>query len=86
MGGRWDVALTVSNARSLALQGPAGKGKINTQTAEMAIEYALAQALSLHLGYNYVRQRTNQFTPLALDADRDRLTVGLFFRSHDYRF
>jgi len=86
MAGTWDVVLSVSNGRSVALQGPAGKGKVDTQAAGMAIEHPLVQSLSLHLGYNYLRQRTNQFVPFAFNADRDRFTVGLFYRSHEYRF
>src|SRR5437660_7375382 len=38
-----------------------------------------------HLGYNYLRQRANQSVPLALDLDRNRFTLGLFYRTHDYR-
>lgn len=86
MGGAWDVVLSASSARSVALQGATGKGAINTQTAGLAIEHSLVQSLSLHVGYNYFRQRTNQFVPLAFDADRDRFTIGLFLRSRDYRF
>jgi hypothetical protein len=86
MARAWDVMLTLSNGRSVALQGPMGKGKVDTQAAGMAIEHPLFQNLSVHLGYNYLRQRTNQFVPFAFNADRDRFTVGLFYRSHEYRF
>src|SRR5207253_5777952 len=86
MAGTWDVVLTVSSGRSVALQGPTGKGNVDTQAAGMAIEHPLIQNLSLHLGYNYLRQRTNQFVPFAFNTDRDRFTVGLFYRSHEYRF
>lgn len=86
MAGRWDVALTASNARSVGLQGPNGKGRVNTQAAGLAIEYPLAPVLSLHAGYNYFRQRTNQFVPLALNADRNRFTLGVFYRTHDHKF
>ncbi|HKW34585.1 MAG TPA: hypothetical protein VJN92_16360 [Candidatus Acidoferrum sp.] len=84
--GRWDVALTGSNARSVALQGLTGKGVVNTQAAGMAIEYPIARNLSLHVGYNYLRQRTNQFVPFALNADRDRVTLGIFYRTRDFVF
>lgn len=86
MGGRWDVILTASNARSVALQGPTGRGAVNTQAAGLAIEYPVARNLSLHAGYNYLRQRTNQFVPFALNADRNRFTLGLFYRTRDFVF
>jgi hypothetical protein len=84
--GRLDVALTASNARTVALQGPSGKGAVDTQAAGVAVEYPLLQNLSMHLGYNYLRQRANQFVPVAPDLDRNRFTLGLFFRAHDYKF
>ena len=86
MVGRLDIALTASNARSVALQGLTGKGAVDTQSGGLAFEYPLAPVLSVHAGYNYFRQRTNQFVPLALDADRNRFTLGIFYRTHDYRF
>ena len=86
MAGRWDLILTGSNARSVALQGPTGKGAVDTQIAGLAIEYPLVRNLNLHAGYNYLRQRTNQFVPFALDADRDRVTVGIFYRTRDLVF
>jgi hypothetical protein len=84
--GRWDVVLTGSNARSVALQGPNGKGVVDTQAAGMAIEHPIVQTLSLHVAYDYIRQRTNQFVPFALNADRNRFTVGLFYRTRDLVF
>ena len=86
IGGRWDGVLTVSNARSVALQGPSGKGAVDTQAAGIAIERPIVQTLSLHLGYNYFRQRTNQFVPFGLNADRNRFTLGLFYRTRDFVF
>jgi hypothetical protein len=82
----WDVVLTASNARSVALQGPSGKGAVDTQAAGIAIEHPIVQTLSLHVGYDYLRQRTNQFVPFALNADRNRFTVGLFYRTRDFVF
>lgn len=86
MTGRLDVALTASNARTVALLGPTGKGKVDTQAGGVSIEYPLAPVLNLHLGYDYMRQRTNQFVPFAVDVDRNRVTLGLFYRTHDYAF
>lgn len=86
MAGRWDVILTASNARSVSLQGPSGKGAADTQVAGMAIEYPIVRNLSLHAGYNYLRQRTNQFVPFALNADRNRYMLGLFYRTRDFVF
>jgi hypothetical protein len=86
IGGRWDGVLTVSNARSVALQGPSGKGAVDTQAAGIAIERPIVQTLSLHVGYNYFRQRTNQFVPFAFNADRNRFTIGLFYRTRDLVF
>jgi len=83
---RWDVALTASNARSVALQGPSGKGVVDTQAAGMAIEHAIVQTLSIHVGYDYLRQRTIQFVPFALNADRNRFTLGIFYRTRDFVF
>ena len=84
--GRWDVALTASNARSVALQGPTGKGAVDSQVAGIAIERPIVQTLSLHVGYDYLRQRTNQFVPFAFNADRNRFTLGLFYRTRDHVF
>jgi hypothetical protein len=86
MAGRWDVILTASNARSVALQGPSGKGTVDTQEAGLAIEYPIERNLSLHAGYDYLRQRTNQFVPFALNADRSRFTLGIFYRTRDFVF
>ena len=86
MVGRLDIALTASNARSVALQGPNGKGAVDTQAAGMAIEYPMARNLSLHAGYDYLRQRTNQFVPFALNADRNRFMLGIFYRTRDFVF
>lgn len=86
MAGKWDVILTASNAKSVAQLGPTGKGAVDTQAAGMAIEYPLARNLSVHAGYNYLRQRTNQFVPFALNADRDRYTLGIFYRTRDFVF
>lgn len=86
MAGRWDVILTASNARSVALQGPSGKGTVDTQAAGLAIEYPIERNLSLHAGYDYLRQRTNQFVPFALNADRSRFTLGIFYRTRDFVF
>lgn len=86
MGGRWDAILTASNARSVALQGLTGKGAVDTQAAGMAIEYPIAPNLSLHAGYNYLRQRTNQFVPFALNADRNHYTLGIFYRTRNFQF
>ena len=83
---KWDIVFTGSNARSVALQGPVGKGAVDTQSAGMAIEHPLLENLSLHMAYNYLRQRTNQSVPFAVDLDRNRFTVGLFFRAHEYTF
>lgn len=83
---RWDMALTVSNARSVALQGPLGKGAVDTQVAGMSFEHPLLGNLNLRMAYNYLRQRSNQFVPFALELDRNRFTVGLFFRAHEYTF
>ena len=80
------MALTASNARSVALQGPSGKGVVDTQAAGMAIEHAIVQTLSIHVGYDYLRQRTNQFVPFALNADRNRFTLGIFYRTRDFVF
>ena len=86
LAGRWDIALTGSNARSVALQGPLGKGAVDTQVAGMSIEHPLWGSLNLHVAYNYLRQHSNQFVPFAVELDRNRFTVGLFFRAHGYTF
>ena len=83
---RWDIVLTGSNARSVALQGPLGKGAVDTRVAGLAIEHPLLENLNLHIAYNYLRQRSNQFVPFAAELDRNRFTVGLFFRAHEYTF
>lgn len=86
ISGRWDMALSAADARSVALQGPNGKGRVDTQEAGMAIERPIVGTVSLHIGYNYLRQRTNQFVPFALNADRNRFTLGIFYHTRDFAF
>jgi hypothetical protein len=83
---KWDLALTGSNARSVSLQGPAGKGAVDTQAAGLAAEYPLLPNLNLHAGYTYQRQRVNRAVPLATNMDRNQFTLGLFYHAHEYKF
>lgn len=83
---KWDAALTLSNARAVALEGPQGKGTLDSQTVGITLEHPLAETLNLHLEYDYVRQRANSFVPFPINLDRNRFTLGLLYRPHDYRF
>jgi hypothetical protein len=76
----WDLVLIASNARSIALQGLLGRGAVGTQSAEMALEHSLFENLSVHFEYDFLRQRVNQYVPLAADLDDDRYTVGILYR------
>jgi len=83
---KWDLAITASNARSVSLQRPLGKGAVDTQAVGMAIEHPLLESLNLHAEYNYLRQRVNKAVPLSADFDRNRFTIGLFYRPHENKF
>jgi len=83
---KWDLAITTSVARSVSLQGPLGKGAVDTQAVGVAIEHPLFENLNLHTAYNYLRQRVNQTVPLGADLDRNQFTVGLFYRAHEHKF
>jgi hypothetical protein len=52
----------------------------------MAIEHPLLESLNLHAEYNYLRQRVNKAVPLSADFDRNRFTIGLFYRPHENKF
>jgi hypothetical protein len=77
----WDLVLTGSEARSLALQGPFGFGEVNTQSAGLALEHPLFGHLTLHAEYGYFRERTNQNVAFTANVDRNRYTLGVFYRT-----
>jgi hypothetical protein len=76
----WDLVLMASNARSIALQGVLGRGALDTQSGEVALEHSLFENLSVHFEYDFVRQRANQYVPFAADVDDQRYTVGILYR------
>jgi hypothetical protein len=76
----WDLVLMASNARSVALQGALGRGALDTQSGEVALEHSLFENLNMHFEYDFVRQRTNQYVPFAADVDDNRYTVGILYR------
>lgn len=81
----WDLVLTGTDARSLALQGPFGFGEVNTQSAGLALEHPLFGNLNLHAEYGYFRERTNQNVPFTANVDRNRLILGVFYRTAMHR-
>jgi hypothetical protein len=76
----WDLLLMASNARSIALQGVLGRGAVDTQSAEIALDHSLFENLSVHFEYDFVRQRANQYAPVGADLDANRYTVGILYR------
>jgi hypothetical protein len=74
-----DLVLMATNARSVALQGFGGKGIVDTQSAEIGLEHSLLENLSMHLGYDFFRQRVNQYVHFA-NVDEGRYTVGILYR------
>jgi hypothetical protein len=81
----WDLLLMASNARSVALQGFLGRGALDTQSAEVALERSLFGNLNMHFEYDFVRQRTNQYVPFAADVDDNRYTVGVLYRIGNHK-
>lgn len=79
----WDVALTMSNARAVALEGPLGKGTLDSQAAGLTLEHPFSRTLNLHLEYDYLRQRANSLVPFPINLDRNRFTLGLLYRPHE---
>jgi hypothetical protein len=76
----WDLVLMASNAQSVTLQGVLGRGALDTQSAEVALEHSLFENLNMHFEYDFVRQRANQYVPFAADVDDNRYTVGILYR------
>jgi hypothetical protein len=76
----WDLLLMASNARSVALQGFLGRGALDAQSAEVALEHSLFENLNMHFEYDFVRQRANQYVPFAADVEDNRYTVGILYR------
>ena len=74
-----DLVLTVGNARSVALQGLGGRGAVDSQSAEIALEHSVFENLSVHFDYHVSRQRVNQYVPFA-DVHDGRYTLGLVYR------
>jgi hypothetical protein len=79
LGDNWDLVLMFTNARSLALQNT-DKGKTTTETAGAAFERSLFDNLSLHLEYDYLRQRVNEFVPLGTNVNTNQLSISVFYR------
>ncbi len=76
----WDLLLMASNARSVALQGSLGRGALDTQSAEVALEHSVFGNLNMHFEYDFIRQRANQYVPFAAEVDDNRYTVGILYR------
>jgi hypothetical protein len=80
IGDNWDVLVIGSNARTFALQAQSQQGKVDTQSFGTAFERALSEKLSVHLEYDFVRQRVNQFVPLGTNVNTNQFSVSLFYR------
>lgn len=76
----WDWLVTAANGRSVALQGEIGRGTVNTQSLGTAFEHALFQKLGVHLEYDFLRQRSNEFVPLSSNVDRNEFSVAVFYQ------
>jgi hypothetical protein len=74
-----DLVVMATNTRSVALQGFGGRGIVDTQSAGIALEHSLFENLSMHFGYDFFRQRVNQYVHFA-DVDEGRYTVGILYR------
>jgi len=80
LGENWDFILMGSYGRAVALQSQNGKGKADTQSIATAFERPLLEKLSIHVEYDYLRQRVNQFVPLGSNVNETELSLSLFYR------
>jgi hypothetical protein len=81
----FDFIWTGSNARSIALDETPGTGAADTQSAGMSIEHSLFEDLSMHVEYDFMRQRINSFVPFEANANINRYTVGVSYRIGDHK-
>lgn len=79
-GDDWDVLAIASNADSDALQGQAGKGNVRSQTFGAGVEHPILARLSVHVEYDLLRQRVNQFVPLGSNVNMGEFSVSAFYR------
>jgi hypothetical protein len=81
----FDFVWTGTNARSSALDEFPGTGRVDTQSAGMSIEHLLFQNLNLHVEYDFLRQRANQFVPFEANANANQYTVGISYRIGNHK-
>ena len=81
----WDLVLAASNARSVPLQEVLGRGALDTQSGDVALEHSLFENLNMHFEYDFFRQRANQHAPFAADVDDNRYTVGILYRIRGHK-
>ena len=76
----WDFLAMVTNADSDALQGQSGKGSISSQSFGAGVEHPIISKLSVHVEYDFQRQRVNQFVPLGSNLNMGEFSVSVFYR------
>ncbi len=76
----WDFLVMATNAESDALQGETGKGSVDGQSFGTAFEHPVFEKLTVHLEYEYLRQRVNEFVPLGTNVNMGEFSIALFYR------
>ena len=76
----WDFLAMVTNADSEALQGQSGKGSVSSQSFGAGVEHPIISKLSVHVEYDFSRQRVNQFVPLGSNLNMGEFSVSVFYR------
>lgn len=84
-GEDWDLLVMAGDAGSDALQGQEGKGSIRSQSFGAGVEHPIISSLSVHVEYDFLRQRVNQFVPLGSNLNMGEFSVSVFYRIGDSR-
>ena len=75
----WDATTSAGYAKNSVLGSALPQGNYDSFTAGAGLEHALAERVSLRVGYNFVRQRGSGQAPLLGNFDRDLWSVQVSY-------
>jgi hypothetical protein len=77
---RWDAVWSAGYAKNTSLESAYGRNSFQTETADFGLEHRLTERLSLRVGYDFIRQRSNEQSPVVPNFDRDLWYARLLYR------
>lgn len=80
LGARWYATLNGNFAYTSALGSQLLDSHVASSSSGLALERTLTENLSARLAYNFIHQRHGGATPLLADVDRNRVSLGVFYR------